>query len=187
LLNPDAAWIKEIADTMPELPAQKRDRLIDVASVDLETAATIVNRGMSQLLISAVDEGADPRRAVTHIIQNLAIDGADELDPTHFVELVQMEESGDLTATQTKQVLGEMVTTGLDPGSIAQNLGFESMESEQLDALVDAAIEENSEAWEKFCEGEDKVQGVFVGAVMKASKGQADGKAVAAILKQRRG
>ncbi|MBM36703.1 MAG: Asp-tRNA(Asn)/Glu-tRNA(Gln) amidotransferase subunit GatB [Actinomycetota bacterium] len=187
LLNPDAAWIKEIADTMPELPAQKRDRLIDVASVDLETAATIVNRGMSQLLISAVDEGADPRRAVTHIIQNLAIDGADELDPAHFVELVQMEESGDLTATQTKQVLGEMVTTGLDPGSIAQNLGFESMESEQLDALVDAAIEENSEAWEKFCEGEDKVQGVFVGAVMKASKGQADGKAVAAILKQRRG
>ena len=187
LLNPDAAWIKEIADTMPELPAQKRDRLIDVASVDLETAATIVNRGMSQLLISAVDEGADPRRAVTHIIQNLAIDGAEDLDPTHFVELVQMEESGDLTATQTKQVLGEMVTTGLDPGAIAQNLGFESMESEQLDALVDAAIEENSEAWEKFCEGEDKVQGVFVGAVMKASKGQADGKAVAAILKQRRG
>jgi len=35
--------------------------------------------------------------------------------------------------------------------------------------------------------GEEKVQGVFVGAVMKASKGQADGKAVTAILNQRRG
>ena len=46
---------------------------------------------------------------------------------------------------------------------------------------------EDPDAWEKFCEGEEKVQGVFVGAVMKASKGQADGKAVSSILRQRRG
>ena len=80
-----------------------------------------------------------------------------------------------------------MVATGLTPSEIAQNLGFESMEAGELETLVDAAIADNSEAWEKFCRGEEKVQGVFVGAVMKASKGQADGKAVTAILNQRRG
>jgi aspartyl-tRNA(Asn)/glutamyl-tRNA(Gln) amidotransferase subunit B len=98
-----------------------------------------------------------------------------------------MEKSGALTATQTKQVLSEMVDTGVDPASIARTHGFEAMESDDLEKLVERAISENPEAWIKFCEGEDKVQGVFVGAVMKASKGQADGKAVNSILRQRRG
>ena len=187
LLEPDPEWIQQVTDSMPELPAQQREKLIDLAGLDMEDAATIVTRGMSQLVTAAVEAGADPRRAVTHVIQNLVIDGAEQLDPTHFVELIRLEHAGDLTATQTKQVLSEMVATGLAPSEIAQNLGFESMEAGELETLVDAAIAENSEAWEKFCQGEEKVQGVFVGAVMKASKGQADGKAVTAILNQRRG
>lgn len=187
LVEPDPAWIQQVTDSMPELPAQQREKLIDLAGLDMEDAATIVTRGMSQLVTAAIEAGADPRRAVTHVIQNLVIDGAEQLDPTHFVELIQLEHAGDLTATQTKQVLSEMVATGLAPSEIAQNLGFESMEAGELETLVDAAIAENSEAWEKFCQGEEKVQGVFVGAVMKASKGQADGKAVTAILNQRRG
>mgnify|MGYP003321216798 FL=1 len=187
LLEPDPAWVQQVADSMPELPAQQREKLIDLAGLDMEDAATIVTRGMSQLVTAAIEAGADPGRAVTHVIQNLVIDGAEQLDPTHFVELIQLEHAGDLTATQTKQVLSEMVATGLAPSEIAQNLGFESMEAGELETLVDAAIAENSEAWEKFCQGEEKVQGVFVGAVMKASKGQADGKAVTAILNQRRG
>ena len=187
LVEPDPAWIQQVTDSMPELPAQQREKLIDLAGLDMEDAATIVTRGMSQLVTAAIEAGADPRRAVTHVIQNLVIDGAEQLDPTHFVELIRLEHAGDLTATQTKQVLSEMVATGLAPSEIAQNLGFESMEAGELETLVDAAIAENSEAWEKFCQGEEKVQGVFVGAVMKASKGQADGKAVTAILNQRRG
>ena len=187
LLEPDPAWIQQVADSMPELPAQLRQKLMDQAGLEIEDAAAIVSRGMSQLVLSAIEAGAEPRRAVTHVVQNLVIDGAEQLDPTHFVELIRLEQSGDLTATQAKQVLGEMVATGLTPSEIAQNLGFESMEAGELETLVDAAIAENSEAWEKFCQGEEKVQGVFVGAVMKASKGQADGKAVTAILNQRRG
>ena len=187
LLEPDPTWIQQVADSMPELPAQLRQKLMDQAGLEIEDAAAIVSRGMSQLVLSAIEAGAEPRRAVTHVVQNLVIDGAEQLDPTHFVELIRLEQSGDLTATQAKQVLGEMVATGLTPSEIAQNLGFESMEAGELETLVDAAIAENSEAWEKFCQGEEKVQGVFVGAVMKASKGQADGKAVTAILNQRRG
>jgi len=187
LLEPDPTWIQQVADSMPELPAQLRQKLMDQAGLEIEDAATIVSRGMSQLVLSAIEAGAEPRRAVTHVVQNLVIDGAEQLDPTHFVELIRLEQSGDLTATQAKQVLGEMVATGLTPSEIAQNLGFESMEAGELETLVDAAIADNSEAWEKFCQGEEKVQGVFVGAVMKASKGQADGKAVTAILNQRRG
>ena len=82
---------------------------MDQAGLEIEDAATIVSRGMSQLVLSAIEAGAEPRRAVTHVVQNLVIDGAEQLDPTHFVELIRLEQSGDLTATQAKQVLGEMV------------------------------------------------------------------------------
>ena len=187
LLDPDSEWIQEIVAGMPELPAEERVRLVASAGIDLEIAATVVNRGLSSLVFAAIEAGADGQRATMHAVQNLSIDGAAALDATHFAELLDMEKLGTLTATQTKQVLSEMVDTGLDPASIAQTHGFEAMESDELETLVARAISENPEAWIKFCEGEDKVQGVFVGAVMKASKGQADGKAVNAILRQRRG
>tara|TARA_B110001454_G_scaffold217566_1_gene243211 strand:- start:173 stop:1579 length:1407 start_codon:yes stop_codon:yes gene_type:complete len=187
LLDPDSEWIQDIVAGMPELPAEERARLVSIAGIDLETAATVVNRGLSSLVFAAIDAGADGQRATMHAVQNLSIDGAAALDANHFAELIDMEKLGTLTATQTKQVLSEMVDTGLDPASIAQTYGFEAMESDELEMLVERAIAENPEAWIKFCEGEDKVQGVFVGAVMKASKGQADGKAVNTILRQRRG
>ena len=56
-----------------------------------------------------------------------------------------------------------------------------------LEALVDEAIAANPGAWEKFCAGEDKALGALVGAVMKASRGQADGAAVTALLRSRAG
>jgi len=187
LLDPDPEWIKEISATMPELPAQLREQIVAKGNVDMQTAATVVSRGLAALVLAAIDDGADPGRAITHAVQNLAIQGADQLNPAYFSELTAMESSGALTATQSKQILVEMVESGLDPASIAEKHGFESMDSGELEELVNIAISENPDAWEKFCGGEEKVQGVFVGAVMKASNGQADGKAVSAILRKLRG
>jgi len=60
------------------------------------------------------------------------------------------------------------------------------MDDGELVALVDAAIAAEPEAWQKYCAGEDKAMGALVGHVMKASRGQADGKAVSALLVSRR-
>jgi len=54
-----------------------------------------------------------------------------------------------------------------------------------LESMVDDAIAAQPDAWAKFCAGEGKAMGALVGAVMKASKGQADGKAVTALLERR--
>ncbi len=37
----------------------------------------------------------------------------------------------------------------------------------------------------RLCDGDQKLMGFFVGLVMKATRGQADGKAVSALLRQR--
>jgi len=65
---------------------------------------------------------------------------------------------------------------------MAKAKGFESMDTGALESLVDAAIAADPDAWAKFKAGEQKAIGALVGAVMKSSKGKADGKAVTALL-----
>ena len=57
------------------------------------------------------------------------------------------------------------------------------MDTSALESLVDEAIAANAGAWDKFRAGEDKALGALVGSVMKASRGQADGGAVTALLR----
>jgi aspartyl-tRNA(Asn)/glutamyl-tRNA(Gln) amidotransferase subunit B len=76
---------------------------------------------------------------------------------------------------------------GGDPATIAEAKGFRALDATALEALVDDAIAANGPAWEKYRAGEDKAAGALVGSVMKSSKGQADGGAVTAILRRRRG
>ena len=98
-----------------------------------------------------------------------------------------MEEAGELTATQAKKVLAVLVERGGTPQEAAQDLGFEAMDAGELEALVDRLITENPDEWSRFCEGDAKLTGFFVGQVMKATQGRADGKAVTQLLDARRG
>jgi aspartyl-tRNA(Asn)/glutamyl-tRNA(Gln) amidotransferase subunit B len=184
-LDPDPSWIAEIRADLPPLPAARRAALIDATGAGFDDAALIVTRGLDDLVIGTVGEGADSGRVLTHAVNDLTA-SAGLLDADGFARLVSMETSGQLTATQAKDVLGELVVAGGDPVWIAADRGYEAMDAGELESLVLQAIGENPEAWQKFCDGEDKVQGVFVGAVMKATRGQADGKAVSALLRSER-
>ena len=83
-----------------------------------------------------------------------------------------------------------MLVSGRAPDVIAAELGFEAMDSSELEGVVDGLIAESPEEWSDFCTGDDKkrakLQGFFTGKIMKATKGQADGKAVAVLLESRR-
>ncbi len=60
------------------------------------------------------------------------------------------------------------------------------MDTGDLEALVDAAIAENPDDWATFCAGRGQGQGFFVGQVMKATRGKADGKVVSGLLRGKR-
>ncbi|MGA1141558.1 MAG: Asp-tRNA(Asn)/Glu-tRNA(Gln) amidotransferase subunit GatB, partial [Ilumatobacteraceae bacterium] len=84
---------------------------------------------------------------------------------------------------QAKTLLTELVANGGgDVIAMAKAKGFEAMDSGALEAMVDQAIAADADAWAKFKGGEQKAMGALVGAVMKLSKGKADGKAVTALL-----
>jgi aspartyl-tRNA(Asn)/glutamyl-tRNA(Gln) amidotransferase subunit B len=134
-LEPSTADIERIDASLPLLPAGRRDRLAEAAGVSAERAALIVDRGQDEFAFDAIFAGADPARVLVHIEQNLK-DGFGAMGVDEFVQLVAMETQSKLSATQTKQVLAELVTDGGSPEAIAKARGFEAMESGDLEAIV---------------------------------------------------
>lgn len=189
-LAPDQGWIDAVRAALPALPAERRATVAGLTGVaaDSEAVMVLVDRGQDRYLLAVTDAGGDSARALIHIKEAFADQGDQPLVAAgHLATLTQMELRGDLTSTQAKQVLAEMVSGAGDPVAIAAAKGFEAMDSSILEALVDQTIADLPDIWIKFCAGEGKAAGALVGAVMKASKGQADGKAVTALLHTRKG
>ena len=79
-------------------------------------------------------------------------------------------------------MLATLVDSGGDPVAVAAELGFEAMDTGELESLVDQLIADNPDEWARFCDGDRKIQGFFVGQIMRATRGQADGKVVNQLL-----
>ncbi len=192
-LDPDREWIERVRSELPALPADRRRGLAAAAGVDLphEGITVIVERDQDAQALGAIEAGADPSRVLVHVEQNLSAPGGAGLDAGRLAELVKLETAGQLTATQAKAVLAELLTSGASPAKVAQAKGFEAMDDHATAGLVDQAIAEHPDEWERFRAGDakarGKLSGFFVGQVMKASRGQADGKAVTALLNARLG
>ena len=192
-LDPSPADLARIDSELPRLPAARRAELAATAGVEPTLAAVVmaVERGLDELALGAIANGGASERVLTHIEHNLAVDGAEALSPVAFAELVQLETAGQLTATQAKTVLAELVANGGAPDEIAKAHGFEAMGAGALEAIVDEVIAANADEWEQFRTGDDKARGkltgFFMGKVMQASKGQADGKVATALLRSRAG
>lgn len=185
---PDQAWTESVASSLPVLPNERRATLATVVGITPAEAATVVTLGLDGLVLAAVEAGAPAKTAFNRAANEVAAvpDAITVLDPAAFARLCSMEGAGELTASQAKEVLAELLRNGGDPEAIAEAKGFEAMSSDAVATAVDQAIADNPADWEAYVGGNDKVLGKFVGLIRKATGGNADGKAVTAMLQQRR-
>jgi aspartyl-tRNA(Asn)/glutamyl-tRNA(Gln) amidotransferase subunit B len=187
-VDPDEAWKASVRSALPVLPAERRARLAEAAGMAPADVALLVENDLDDLVSEAIADGADPRIAVNRAANELAaeIDAARKLSARAFTRLVALEAGGKLTATQSKQVLAELLATGSDdPEAIAKAKGFEAMDESAVADLVDSIISDKADEWERFKGGEQKLMGLFVGEAMKRTQGKADGKAVTRLLQER--
>ena len=189
-LAPDPAWIERIRAELPLLPRERRRRLADAAGEAGDRVALVTERGQDDLALAAIAAGAPPEAVLKHLEQNLA-DGTGALTASGLADLVAMEQRGELTSNQVKDVLAEMVRTGDSPGAVAERAGFEAVSAGDLAGVVDRLIAEHPDEWQRLRSGDGrerkKMQGFFTGQVMRATKGQANGREVAALLADRAG
>ncbi len=181
---PSDEWLESVQATVPAMPAERRARLAEITGVAPSDVALVVARDLDVFVLDAIAGGGDPIRLLTRAEHDLA-DGSGRLTVDAFAALSRLEVDGALTATQAKAVLARLVADGGAPSEVAAAMGFEAVDTDALGQVVDQAIAANPDAWTKYLAGDQKVTGVFVGAVMKATKGNADGKAVQALLRDR--
>jgi aspartyl-tRNA(Asn)/glutamyl-tRNA(Gln) amidotransferase subunit B len=184
---PSDEWLSSVRAGLPVLPAARRVALADAAGVTPADVATVVELDLDNLVMGAIERGAAPAIALNRAQNEVAadIEAARRLDVDAFARLIAMEDGGQLTATQAKQVLAELLAGAADPEAVAREKGFEAMADDAVAAVVDEVIAAHPDEWARFRDGDQKLTGFFVGHVMKRTQGKADGKVVTSLLRAR--
>jgi aspartyl-tRNA(Asn)/glutamyl-tRNA(Gln) amidotransferase subunit B len=190
-LDPDPAWRDAVASALPPLPRARRDALLarlgSPTGAQTDQVASVVADGLDGFVTAAADAGVAPALALARVANEVAaLEDPGALDVGAVTALLQLEASGELSATQAKAVLGDLAQGGGDPAELARRRGFERLADDALDATLDGLIAEHPDEWTRYAQGDDKLAQFFVGQVMKATGGKADGKAVVAGLARRR-
>ncbi len=195
-VEPSAEWVSAVEASLPLLPADRRAAIARASGMaaDSDAVITVVRLGLDDLVEAvAASSGASgspdaAALAVRRVANEVAADleGAARLDRAAFARLVAMEAGGELTAAQARTVLKTMLEGGGQPDAIAADLGFEAMDASALETVVDDVIAAHPEEWQRFCSGEDKLTGFFIGHIKSATDGKADLKAASGLLRSRR-
>jgi aspartyl-tRNA(Asn)/glutamyl-tRNA(Gln) amidotransferase subunit B len=191
-LAPNQPWQDRVRAGLSPMPAERRKklsaRLTDPTSAQLDAVEVVIDLGLDEFVERAVDAGADVTLAISRAANELAasIDEVKNFSSESFTTTLLMEQRGELSATQAKSVLAELLAHGGEPSDVASEMGFEQLSSSSLGATVAALIEEHPDEWTRYREGDEKLAQFFIGQVMKLTKGQANGKSVVAELQARR-
>jgi aspartyl-tRNA(Asn)/glutamyl-tRNA(Gln) amidotransferase subunit B len=196
-LAPDETWRARVRASLGPMPADRRAGLATALGGDPSAAETdqiraVVDLGLDGLVTAATEAGAPAALALARAANEVAAQSeiAGRLDASSFASLLVMESTGQLSATQSKTVLGVLLERGGDPSTLAAEMGFEALGSDSLAAVLDGIVAANPDEWARFVGGDPgeakKLQGFFTGEVMKATQGKANGKEVAAELSRRR-
>ena len=193
-LAPDDAWRERVRLGLGAMPADRRAELAaalggEPSEAEIDQIRAVVDLGLDGLVTAAAAAGAPTALALARTANEVAArsEAATGLTAESFAALLAMEAGGQLSATQSKTVLGALLERGGDPAALAKEMGFEALGSDTLSAVLDEVIAAHPDEWARYVAGEDKMTGVFTGAVMKATSGKANGKEVAAELRRRRG
>jgi aspartyl-tRNA(Asn)/glutamyl-tRNA(Gln) amidotransferase subunit B len=189
-----ADWRDEIAETMPELPDEKRKRFVNnfgITPYDAEVLAS--TRPLASYFEELVAAGAPAKPAANWIQVELLrqLNEAEKeiaespVPPAELAALIDRVESGQINGATGKKVFVRMFETGRPAAEIIAAEGFAQISDVgEIERWCREVIEKNPENMAKYRAGNEGVFKFFVGQVMKASRGQANPQAVNDTLKR---
>jgi len=195
-IAPSREWVEELRATLPENPAVRRTRLMTSWNLSELEMTNLMNAGVLELVEAAVNAGMSPdsaRKWYTGELARVANERGVEVEEVgvgHDV-LARIEAliaDGGLNDKLARQVLeGVMAGEGsVDEVIAGRGLAVVSDDGPLLEA-IDAALAADPEVAAKIASGKLQAAGAVVGAVMKATRGQADAARVRELLFEKLG
>ena len=191
---PPRDWVEQIRAALPEPPAARRARLRaewDLSETDMTALA---NAGALDLVAETVAAGASPadarkwwlgepaRRANEAGVELTAL----TISPAQVARVSELVAARTLNDKLARQVIDAVLAGEGDPDEVVRARGLAVVSDESaLTQAVDEAIAANPEVAAKVRDGKVAAAGVLLGAVMKATRGQADAARVRELILQR--
>jgi aspartyl-tRNA(Asn)/glutamyl-tRNA(Gln) amidotransferase subunit B len=191
-------YIEAIAKRLPELPDQRKARLIaelglpahdaGVLTADIELAAYF-DEGLAVMDKEFMQKLAGPfaKLVLGDLSAYLNAEGlsADKssISSADCVELVTLVQEGTISGKQAKEVFELMLETGTSPANIVEERGMKQLsDAGELEGIIAAIVAANPDKADAYRGGKTGLMGFFVGQVMRETKGQANPKVVNEIL-----
>jgi aspartyl-tRNA(Asn)/glutamyl-tRNA(Gln) amidotransferase subunit B len=189
------AWIREIKSRIPELPEQKRVRFVEQYGLSEYDANVLTSDADLADFYEKVagSEATDHKQAANWISGELRARlnetgtsvSESKMTPEAMAELIGLIQNNTVSRSAAKDVLGTIFETGESPSVVVEREGLASMGGDELSGVVDEVIAGNPDEAERIRSGDKKVIGFLVGQVMKATRGNADGRRVRQLLMEK--
>jgi aspartyl-tRNA(Asn)/glutamyl-tRNA(Gln) amidotransferase subunit B len=193
-IAPTKAMLREASEALPELPAARIERYVE-AGLSADTARLLANEPETAAYFDSTALIASSRLQVVAnwVTGELAAalrshpDGR-RPEPAQLADLIDRVDAKRISHRNGRDALGWAVEQSKDP---AEFIGAQELEggsdSEELAGIVAAVIEADPAAAEQVRSGNGKAIGALVGAVMRETKGRADGGEVTRLLREQLG
>ncbi|MDI3314232.1 MAG: Asp-tRNA(Asn)/Glu-tRNA(Gln) amidotransferase subunit GatB [Mycobacterium sp.] len=182
-IAPTAELVERLRTTIPELPWLRRKRIQQEWGVSDEVMRDLVNAGAVELVAATVEHGASSEAARAwwgnFLVQKANEAGIDldqlPITPAQVAAVVELVDKGKLSNKLARQVVEGVLAGEGEPEQVMRARGLALVRDESLiRAAVEDALAANPDVAEKIRGGKVTAAGAIVGAVMKATKGQAD-------------
>ena len=194
-LRIDGAWIERIRETLPELPAAKRERFIrDYQLPEYDADILTSTKAMANYYEACVKLFPEPKTVsnwiMVELLRELKRDER-EIDqcpvtPHHLAEMLSMIKQETISGKIAKDVFEEMYRTGKRPAEIVREKGWtQILDTGEIERAVEKVLQAYPRQLEEYRSGKEKVFGFFVGEVMKETRGKANPKRVNELLRQK--
>ncbi len=193
-IAPPAEWVEELRATLPEMPADRRRRVMAEWSLSPEELRDLDNAGALELVESTVAAGAPPGEArswwVAYLAQQANTRNEDltalPITPVQVARVIELVATGALSNKLARQVVDGVLAGEGDPDGVVEARGLAVVSDDgPLIEAVDQALAANPDVAEKIRGGKVQAAGAIVGAVMKATGGKADAKRVRELILER--
>ena len=175
-------YIKNIQDTLPELPESRKARYIAELGLPEYDAGIITSSKHLSDFFEAATKECGNAKAVSNWIMTDIIRIAREkcieynelpFTPKQFAKLITLIDKGTISGSIAKKVFEEMVETGKDAEKIVEEKGLVQISDEgAIKEVVDKIIAANPQSVEDYKNGKDRALGFLVGQCMKEMKGK---------------
>ncbi|KAA0081129.1 Asp-tRNA(Asn)/Glu-tRNA(Gln) amidotransferase subunit GatB [Mycolicibacterium sp. P9-64] len=182
-VTPSLELVEELRATIPELPWLSRNRIQEEWGISDEVMRDLVNNGVIDLVTATVAAGATSEAARAwwgnFLVQKANESGVAASDlaitPAQVAAVQKLVDDGKLSNKLARQVIEGVLAGEGEPDQVMADRGLAVVRDDSLiKAAVDEALAANPDVAEKIRGGKVAAAGAIVGAVMKATKGQAD-------------